>query len=183
MVRGQSFSPPSKEENYRKVFSLVFHDSVRPQAAAQSRETHWELKCKALDYPTYSTNLSPSDFHLLESLQMAKRRWLICRCWWGEENAALSPDIVCFWWDQKACRPLDSTRSDAGDYVGSATPVTCGGGRGKEERKLFELPTEKFPPEVLNLLICYPYRKRCFASMLPLLKSSYYNLGHRTSIS
>jgi hypothetical protein len=70
-----------------------------------------------------------------------------------------------------------------GDYVTCHNELDCEGGRGKKKRKLFESPVEEFAPEVLSLLICYTHRNGCFVCMMPLLlKSSYYNLGHRSPI-
>ena len=43
---------------------LLLHDNARPHFAAQTQDLVTSFRWKQMDYPPYSPDLSPSDFHL-----------------------------------------------------------------------------------------------------------------------
>ena len=52
---------------------LLLHDNARPHPAAHTLETLKQLKWEAVEYPAYSPDLAPSDFHLFRPLKNALR--------------------------------------------------------------------------------------------------------------
>ena len=50
--------------------SIIFHqDNTRPHASLMTRQKLLQLGWEVLIHPLYSSNIAPSDFHLLRSLQ------------------------------------------------------------------------------------------------------------------
>jgi histone-lysine N-methyltransferase SETMAR len=48
---------------------MLHHDNVRPHTARATQERIQELKWQLLEYPPYSLDLAPSDFHLFGRLR------------------------------------------------------------------------------------------------------------------
>ena len=48
----------------------MLHDNTRPHSAVQTQDLIASFKWEQMDHPPYSTDLSPSDYHLFLHLQM-----------------------------------------------------------------------------------------------------------------
>jgi hypothetical protein len=52
---------------------VLHHDNTRPHTAAATVETIQKLKLELLPHPSFSPNLAPCDYHILEPLKNALR--------------------------------------------------------------------------------------------------------------